>query len=244
MVVVTDTVPLARHLVLSNNVRGLAVYHPDIPPEREVFTWLSRKHQYRNVGVPPSLIGHPTVDLTSYKTFTTLEYPVASLETLHSLTSETHPTWVTESIILASAYVTPLFIHQSALDAFSEFSVWQLTVDTSLPEDQVLRHMRIADYGMLDFFEESTANAWHALQENKLTEERERREEKAEADGQERFWRLIDGAKHARDQWVGGYFDILPALPETNTDVPEAGQNAAIGLGLVGGFAISPPYED
>lgn len=240
---VTDTVPLARHLVLSNNVRGLAVYHPDDPPEREVFTWLSRKHQYRKVGFPPSLVDHPGLDLTTYKTFATLEYPRDSLRTLHGSCSDGIPDWVRESVLLASAYVTPLFVHRPALDAFADLAVWPLDTAAPLPEDQVLRHMRIAGYGMLDFYEEATARAWNALQDGALEDERARRERAAATDGRERFWRLLDDDPGGGDEWIGGYFDVLPAVAGAGVDYRELDDTAAIGLGLVGGFAIDPPYS-
>lgn len=69
-------VPLARHLALAKNVRGLGVYDTEAPPERPVFTWLSRKHQYRAVGFPPSLWDHPTVALADYETFERLDPPL------------------------------------------------------------------------------------------------------------------------------------------------------------------------
>lgn len=234
-------VSLARHLALSKNVRGLGVYDPDAPPERPVFTGLSRKHQYRAVGFPSALWDHPTVDLAEYQTFECLDLPVARLEELVTTAAVDAPAWALESLLVASAYVVPLFVHREAAHAFEPFVRWRLEADATLPEDQILRHVRILGYGMLDSFASSTARAWDALEAGDVAGEIDRREEVAAEDGTDRCWRLLED-ENVGDDWVGGYFDVLPAVrPDaTETLTPDG----AIGLGLVGGFIVDPPYEE
>lgn len=237
----TNNISLPRHLVLSNNVRGLAVYSPDKPPDKEVFTWLSRKHQYRNVGIPHSLMEHPTVDLDSYKTFIEMQLPNDALETLQDAIPDTAPKWVVEALLTASAYIVPLFIHSDALESFAPFTTARLETVGELPEEQVLRHMRILGYGMLDLYEETTESGWNALQQADTHSEIAKRQSVARDDIEDNCWRLLENDASLRNTWVGGYFDILSMVP--TSIAPQLDWSAAIGLGLVGGFVINPPYE-
>lgn len=232
---------LPRHLALALNLRGIGVYDPAEPPDREFFTWLARKHQYRNVGFVPSLMEHPEVDVAGYQTFEPATGPVAGLDGL-AQESDTGPAWVLGSLLAASAFVAPLFVHRPALEAFEPFSVFEQTSAADLPEDQVMRHVRIAGFGMLDSYEELTASGYEALLEGELDAEREARAAFAAEDADERFWRLDEEVTGGA--WVGGYFDALPAFEEADVhDELEANPDLQVGLGLVGGFAVDPPYD-
>lgn len=234
-------VPLARHLALSKNVRGLGVYDRDDPPDRPFFTWLSRKHQYRAVGFPPALWDHPSIDISNYETFELLQPPVPRLKELVDGDAIEAPAWVLESLLVASAYVVPLFIHRDATSAFEPFVRWRLETDSGHSEDQVLRHMRILGYGMLDSYASSTESGWNAIDRGEVDGEIQRRETVAAEDGTDRCWRLL-GDDSPGDTWVGGYFDVLPAVRSDATGALDP--NAAIGLGLVGAFIVDPPYEE
>lgn len=151
------------------------------------------------------------------------------------------PAWALESLLVAAAYVVPLFVHREAARAFEPFARWRLEADAPLPEDQVLRHVRILGYGMLDAFATSTAQGWDALARGDVAGEIDRRAVAAAEDGADRCWRLLED-DHAGDTWVGVYFDVLPAVdPEATERLPP---EAAIGLGLVGGLLVVPPYEE
>lgn len=233
---------LPRHLALALNVRGIAVYDPADPPDREFFTWLARKHQYRNVGVPPALLDHPEVDIGGYQTFEPVPFPLDDLGDLPERTDAGEP-WTAESLLAASAYVSPLFVHRPALSAFEPFVVWRQHSAPDLPEDQALRHVRIAGYGMLDAYESMAAAGYGAVVDGTVDAERERRADWAADDAGERFWRLREEV--AGDAWVGGYFDALPAIDGDTAAraAVEADPDLQVALGLVGGFAVDPPYE-
>lgn len=176
---------LPRHLALALNLSGIGVYDPAVPPDRDFFTWLARKHQYRSVGFAPPLLGQPDVDA---------------------------------------------------------FAVYRQEAAADLPEDQVLRHVRIAGYGMLDSYESMTAGGYRALLEGTVDAEHEDRTAFAAEDARERFWRFEEEA--SGETWVGGYFDALPAFEGAAVrEALESNPDLQVGLGLVGGFVVDPPYD-
>lgn len=232
---------LPRHLALALNLRGIGVYDPAEPPDRDFFTWLARKHQYRNVGFVPPLLNHPEVDVEGYQTFERATCPVEGLDGLAE-ESDAAPAWVLGSLLAASAFVAPLFIHRPALEAFDPFAVFEQTSAADLPEDQVMRHVRIAGFGMLDSYETLTASGYEAVLDGTFERERTERSAFAAEDADERFWRLEEEV--TGDAWVGGYFDALPAFESADVhDELEANPDLQVGLGLVGGFVVDPPYD-
>lgn len=235
-----DLGSLPRYLTLAKNVRGIAVYDPARPPDREFFTWLSRKHQYRNVGFAPGLLrGHPDVDVAGYKTFEAVDFPFDRLREFAEACDPPAPAWAFESLVLASAHATPLFVHAPALSAYEDLSVWELETASGLPGEQVLRHMRIAGYATLDFLEGMAERGREAVVDDAVAAERERRIDAAREDGEERFWRLLKDAEP--EEWVGGYVDALPAVTPAAREVVAADEATSVGLGLVGVFAVGPP---
>lgn len=235
------TISLARHLMLCKNMRAVFVYDPDDPPDREAFTWLAGQHQYQNIGVPASIFQASRIELDAFETFTKLRLPNDSLNELKTAGAKSHPEWVIESIILGSAYVLPMILDRAALDRFEQFCEWRAETVGAVPKDQIVRHVQIIGYGMQELFEESTEQALNALHRSDLHSEMVRRQSIAAADGTERFWRLLE-IDEPKNYWIGGYFDVLPALPADVTT--GLGGEAAIGLGLVGGVGIEPPYTD
>lgn len=237
----TASSSLPRHLALALNLRGIGVYDPDRPPDREFFTWLARKHRYRNVGFVPALLDHPEVDVAGYQTFEPAAGPLEGFEDVADRT-DAGPAWAVRSLLAASAFVAPLFIHRPALGAFEPFAVFRQTAAADLPEDQALRHVRIAGYGMLDAYPRLTASGYASVLQAGVEAERADRVTFAEADAEERFWRLNEEV--AGDAWVGGYFDALSAVEGDEAAVAalEADPDLQVGLGLVGGFTVDPPY--
>lgn len=238
----TDPSPLPRTLALAKNTRGVAVFDPNDPPNREVFTWLARRHQYRTVGFPPSLFdAHPSIDLGEYETFTELELPFTALDTLVGELETAAPAWVTESLVVASTYAAPLFIHVPVLGSFEPFAIWRLTAAEDLPSEQVLRHMRILGYGTIDFHADATTRAYEAIVSDAVAAERDRRAAIAHEDGVDRCWRLIEQDDHAGETHIGGYYDVLSAVGPSVQETIAEDPRAAMVLGVIGGMAIDPP---
>lgn len=238
----TGGTTLPRHLALAQNLRGIGVYDPADPPDRPFFTWLARKHRYRNVGFPPSLVDHPDVDVTGYETFEAVEAPIEGAAAVVDAV-DPGPRWAVEALVVASAFVAPLFVHRPALTRFEPFAAWRCRTAEDLPEEQVLRHVRIAGYGMLDRFEAEAERGAAAVLEGAIDAAVEDRARDARRDGEDRFWRLVE--ETSGDRWVGGYFDVLRGVadPEPVAETLRSTPALRTVLGLVGGLAVAPPYD-
>jgi hypothetical protein len=233
------TVSLSRHLMLSKTMRAVFVFDPANVPDRTTFTWLAGQHQYQNIGVPTSIYDAPPFDLDQFETYSELRLPNDALNELLEASTTTHPDWVIESLLLASAYVVPMCLQRDAVDEFEQFSEWKALTSTRIPEQQVARHLRIIGHGMQGMFEDTTEHALNAFHRSDVHSEIVRRQALAAEDGTERLWRLLD-TDEPRETWIGGYFDVLPALPATVSTGMDG--DAAIDLALVGGLMIDPPY--
>lgn len=91
---------------------------------------------------------HPRVDLEGDKTFEALDYPFSTIHDVDESCNGRLSKWVRQAVLLGSSYVVPLFIHPPDLSSFAGSSVWQLKTLEPVPEEQLLRHMRIAGYGL------------------------------------------------------------------------------------------------
>jgi hypothetical protein len=237
--VMARTVSLSRHLMLSKTMRAVFVFDPSNVPDRETFTWLASQHQYQNIGIPASIYDAPEFELDAFETYSELRLPNDALNELRDASTSEHPDWVIESLLLASAYVVPMCLQRGAVDEFEQFTEWKALTATHVPEDQVTRHLRIIGHGMQSLFEDTTENALNAFHRSDIHSEIVRRQTVAEEDGTERLWRLLDTDEEG-ETWIGGYFDVLPALPDAVSTSMDG--EAAIGLALVGGLMIDPPY--
>jgi hypothetical protein len=232
------TVSLSRHLMLSKTMRAVFVFDPTNAPKRDTFRWLAEQHQYQNIGIPSSIYDAPAFDLDPFETFSELRLPNDALNELHKTSANGYPSWVIEGLLLASAYVVPMCIQRDADASFEQFSEWRALAPTTVPEAQVNRHLRIIGHGMQGMFEDTTEHALNSFHRSDIHGEIVRRQTLAAEDGAERLWRLLDTDEDG-DTWVGGYYDVLPALSEA---MPAGlGGEAAIGLALVGGIIIDAP---
>jgi hypothetical protein len=234
-------ISLAEHLTLSNSVRGVVVFDPETPPDTRFYSWLAENHEFRNIGIPTSLADKTAIDVDASNTFIHLNLPTESLTHLRKTVADDTNDWLTEALLLSSAYLAPVLIDPTTLPHCRQYCQWQLKTVQQLPERQVLRHIRQLEHGMVDLFQESTQNGWNAFQRGNIYEEITRRQTIARTDGRDRCWRLIENADLPRETWVGGYFDILSAI----ADIPASSleSEASIGFGLVGGFRIDVPFE-
>lgn len=238
----TAEVSLPRYVALLRNIRAVVLYDPDDPPTEKTWSWLQRKHRYRNVGIAPAAADATDREaLPEGDTITTLYLPNETVASICSETPESTPDWLAESMYLASAYVAPLLIQPTLLDSLSEFSLWQLYPDIELTEEQLLRHLRILGYGMVDFQESMVESGYEAIVEGRISEERERRRSVTEEDGRDRCWRLFDedeGDPVDESRWVGGYFDTLALLGDDAIDSLEADPDGAMLLGVIGSIVL------
>ncbi|MEF8902210.1 MAG: hypothetical protein V5A25_13475 [Halovenus sp.] len=84
--------------------------------------------------------------------------------------------------------MTPLFVHADALGPFEDLACWRLEPAHALDDEDLLRHMRTAGYGMLDFLEETAGEGRRAVADDDIEPALEERAERAREDGEDRFW--------------------------------------------------------
>jgi len=87
------------------NVRCLLLFEPETLPEKEVLSWIVKKHRYRQVGVVPALAN--LEERLSQQPFVTLFPPHAALDGLIEVLQRTYPPWFAQSLILSFCYAPP-----------------------------------------------------------------------------------------------------------------------------------------
>ncbi|MFB6153257.1 MAG: hypothetical protein ABEJ27_03295 [Halodesulfurarchaeum sp.] len=224
------------------NIRAVLLFDPADPPPSETWSWLQRKHRYRNVGLAPAVAEETDPDaLPDGETITTLYIPIETVDRIASGAHGSTPPWLAQSIYLASAYVAPILVQPPLLDSLTESSLWKLYPDIELTEEQLLRHLRILGYGMVDFQESMVESGYEAVVEGRIPGERERRQTVTEEDGKDRCWRLFDedqGEPMDDERWVGGYFDTLSLLREDDIELLASNPDGSMLLGVVGGIVL------
>jgi len=192
-------------LPLLKNLRGI-VY---LPPEGDVLAalqWLANKFRYRNIGVCRSVYesypeGEPAGDLIRKKPFVLVDFPWEHLRDFaQSLQPAGVPLRAIESLLIAACYVSPLILpFPQAFEEFAPFEAWSLQSTFPSTDQERKRHLRIADYGVLDLYRDiidalidlSPSGKESPLRlEEKLSQQVEHRSKVAQRDGEKRFWRL------------------------------------------------------
>jgi len=247
----TEAFSLSHFVSLLKNVRAVAFLDPNASlPEKEL-KWLLRKYRYRSVGVSGQLLASFAENVKAIfakKPFVALSAPLAEIETLTRLISNyclNIPSYVFDSIIMASCYVNPLLlIGRESYGVLERLAVWTLRSTSELPNVEIKRNTRIMGYAILDFHEKTTAKAYENLHNvvSKLSESEkvkaqeiykmvEERKRLAQRDGEHRFWRLREEGRLA-ERVVIAYLDIVPIIAQAVREVIETGfkENSAFQL--------------
>lgn len=241
----------SQFLSILKNLRGVVLFHPDDEVEGEV-KWIVNKFRYRDVGVTPALLekvgGEQIRARLSKKPFVSLPIPFPSIAQWISASvryANIDPL-VMESITLSSCFISPLLVlKRTLLKDMLPFVVWTLKSSTELNDQEIKRHLRIADYAVLDFYQTITQGAYNALERGDVQGLLEERKEKAKEDGQKRFWRLTaEGQVQPRELVM--YLDPLIifslASPENRDpllSIFSSNKEAVVlGLGMVVAFVL------
>ena len=180
---------------------------------------------------------------------------------MNGIIKENH--FLTESLFLSSSYVSSLLIlEKKALLQCKNFIIHSLEIQGKLDDKELKRHLRIADYGVIDIHEKTTYQALNGLREalhfllkneflkgEKILKSLiENRKKLAENDCRTRYWRLIS-KKNIEGVKIVIYLDpcrtLLNFLKERKNikEIAELIINSedeiSITLGLVTGFFIS-----
>lgn len=198
----------ADYLWLAKNVRGCLLFDPSSRPDDRLLDWLRRKHRYRCIGLTPAL--RQACQLRG-KTIQTLLPPNQAIaQLLDALRDSSRmPYLAAEAVTLSCAYGCVLMVTAAALAMLKTAAVCQIRAATLPDEADLLRHIRIADYAVLDFVASQAAAVPAALGSAAAVRSLiSQRAEQCRQDMARRFWRWLD--RPGRQQHIlGAYVDPL-----------------------------------
>jgi len=202
---------LPRYVSLLKNLRAVCFLDPGAPTPEEELKWVSRRYRYRSLGISRLLLERLPGEVRSVFTkrpYAVLGAPIPEIAEFHALVAEgaSIPDYVAASIVMASCYVNPILVlGRESYNALRPLASWEMTSTSELPDVEVKRNLRIIGYAILDFHERVTHQAYDAMKsialqlveqgdvEGGLRELRRLLEERcklAQADGEQRVWRL------------------------------------------------------
>ena len=242
----------ARYAAIVKNLRGVLVADLDSDYSWRVVEWLVRKFRYRDLGLPPGVVSRHRDRISRYlggNPFHELVYPVAGLERVAGILGEVlgWPEELAEGLTLASVYISPLMVSGSSYTELLEtVSVGEVTVCRPIDDRQAKLHLRIADYSILDSYQQSVDEAVNFikhLNEGSLeAADRiiEARRGKAAKD-RRRYWRILcdTGSTFLL------YVDPLVALRKLAKEGPKLGlsEDHAAALALVPAIVLDTILE-
>lgn len=242
---------LRKYVSLMKNLRGILLFDPD-QISAETVSLIARYHRYRKVGVLGELVCECPEDVQGALNrgcYVRIDYPDTSFTDLQSDLDGGIPI---KCLLLASIYISPLFIAEGGRKLVSPFETLSIESWRELDLSEMLRHIRIASYSQIDFHDAMTEGAIRAIGTGDVDGEVLRRREWAKMDRDSRFWRLLqhsnngvsgashsstDGSRDDRSRWVGGYYDILLAENIRNV-VGKVTPMTGIALGMVVGLTV------
>ncbi|GEM_PF-3271812 len=148
------------------NTRAVVYADPFSPPEDNFFSAIARYHRYRVVGYDSGLekiVKKAGGDwkklersLTRRKCFKPLQFPVSYLETFFEAMGggeDSSPSLlsVLRTVSLASLYIAPVLCRPEDVSLFRPVTGLVVCSDNPISVENFLRHLRIAEYAMIDF---------------------------------------------------------------------------------------------
>lgn len=189
------------YAALVKNLRGVVIYDPDDTEYRDIVKWLTSRFKYRNLGIPPSLFKKDRKFLeakTNGKPFRILYYPMKEFPILHRLLVELGIDEIfAEAIILSSVYISPLMVlSKKYLGYMSRFTIEEVDACNKIDVRSWKLHLRIADYTILDSYEEMVKLSLLFIDKLKIGDRSgskeilDKRREFASRD-KKRYWRIL-----------------------------------------------------
>jgi len=184
-----------KYAAIVKNLRGVVLLDLEEEGVLDSVKWLSKRFKYRNLGLTPIIVekfGKKLTGMMSGKPFRALVYPVKSIERLVAELEEAGlPGEVAELLVLASTYISPaILVGDSYHELVERLAADAVRICKELSIREWKLHLRIADYTILDFYEEAVDEALRALREpSLLVRLLEERRERISAD-KRRYWRI------------------------------------------------------
>lgn len=180
------------------NLRGVVLFDPGERGVAESLTWLVKRFRYRSLGLPPALAkrGGELAGLLQGRPFRELAYPVGALARLVDAMVEAGLIReVAELLVFSSTYISPALVIGDAFRPHIErLAADSVLTDKKLSVRDWKLHLRIADYTILDFYEEAVMSALEAIKHPEAAAGVLERRRKMVAADKKRYWRLRSDA--------------------------------------------------
>ena len=196
----------ARYAAIVKNLRGVVLFDLSEEGTWDSVEWLTRRFRYRDLGLTPSVYRRYPERLERYlggNPFRLLTYPLPELERFSEELSRCAGIdyEVAELLVLSSTYVSPaIAIGRRFEPQLSRLSVEVVRTCRELSVEDWKLHLRIADYTILDMYENAVSGAL-GIVEGCSAEGLERtlndRLEGIRRDVR-RYWRILCGEPTAR----------------------------------------------
>jgi len=230
----------AKYAAMVKNLRGVVIADLGEEGVWDSIKWLIARFKYRDLGLPPTILSSNRQVLEKYlggRPFRELVAPIKSVEeVVESLVGAGVSRAVAEGLVYASTYISPLIIvGNTFLDEVRVLSVSNVRTCKELDLRSWKLHLRIADYVILDFYEQAVDEALAVIKGSadvsKVLEERAR---KILAD-MRRFWRIM--CDEGKDFLL--YVDNLRVATGRNV-LGKLDEDSAAALAIVPAVIIPP----
>ncbi len=237
-------VDFARYAAIVKNLRGVVVADLDEEGVEDSIRWLASRFRYRDLGVGPRMLEKFRSKLERFlggKPLRELVYPVPQIPRFVEILSNVVgiDPMLAEAITLASTYISPLMVVGNRfLNIVENLGVEIVRVSKEMDTQSWKLHMRIADYTILDFYEQCIEEAIRAIEaakrgDTKIVEEvvKSRRERIAKDVG--RYWRI----RSSEGRTFLVYIDVLNLVKRI---VDQLEKEHAAALAIVPAVIIPP----
>jgi len=161
-------VNFAKYAAIVKNLRGVVIADLNEEGVESSIQWLVLRFKYRNLGIGPHMLNSFRDKLARYlggKPFRELTYPIPQLlQFTRILQSVGIELLLAEGLSLASTYISPLMvIGNKYAQVLERLGVTFIKVSKELSIQEWKLHMRIADYSILDSYEECIEEGLRAI---------------------------------------------------------------------------------
>ncbi|MEM3981230.1 MAG: hypothetical protein QXQ34_02595 [Thermofilum sp.] len=185
----------AKYAATVKNLRGVIAADPSEEGALEKLKQLAKLYRYRELGIVPSTLRSTIPELAKQlksRPFRELALPLPALETLPRMlhASLKLPLEAAEALVYASAYVAPaLLIGEKLFESLIPLASGAVLTCKEMDKRLWKLHLRIADYTILDFYEECIDEALEVLAGSDPEPLLRNRLERVRRDAK-RYWRV------------------------------------------------------
>lgn len=162
-----------KYAAIVKNLRGVVIFNLDEEGVRDKINWLTKRFKYRNLGITPTLLSkyHEFLkEKLKGNPFRELVYPIEAIKDAVKIFSENLnlPIILAEAIAFSSTYISPLIMIGNTFRGEVEANAIEIIKTCKEMNVKSWKlHLRIADYSVLDMYEENVNEALEVIREIK-----------------------------------------------------------------------------